>query len=82
MGYGKRSDFTLPSDPYSQPGPGHVNVHELNTIARIASMDPNRSVRRTNFANNYEKYKNICYKGMEKSYYLTQSQGPGAYLGQ
>lgn len=82
MGFGKRSDFTVPNDPNQNPGPGHVNVHVLNTIARNNSFDPNCSMRKTNFPNNYDKYKSICYKGMEKSYYLTQSQGPGAYLGQ
>ena len=81
MGYGKRSDFTKTMDQQDMPGPGQTDCHNLNTISKN-SLDKSKRVQECTFFNNYDKYRNICYKGMEQSYYLTQSQGPGAYLGQ
>jgi hypothetical protein len=32
------------------------------------------------FFNKFDKYDNICYKGMEKHFYGRETKGPGAYL--
>ena len=34
------------------------------------------------FANTYDKYEKICYKGMEQHFYLRESVGPGTYMSQ
>lgn len=81
MGLGQRSDFTKLADIDGKPGPGHHNAHEVNTIGKN-SIDNSSRHRSTSFANGFDKYSKICYKGMEQSYYLTQSAGPGAYMGQ
>lgn len=30
--------------------------------------------------NTFDKYDKICYKGMEKHFYLRETVGPGAYI--
>lgn len=32
------------------------------------------------FYNSYDRYEKICYKGMEKHFYLKESVGPGHYM--
>lgn len=64
MSYAKRSDFTFDPDQIYKPGPGQFETHELNTISKN-SLDKSSKQYETTFRNNYDKYKGICYKGME-----------------
>lgn len=64
MGYGKKSDFTKLPDSDLKPGPGYNEVHNLNTIHKNSMNQSARNLECT-FRNTYDKYKGICYKGME-----------------
>ena len=65
MGYGKRSDFTKITDSEMLPGPGGNNSHIIGTIAKTSIDNSNKHLD-TTFQNGYDKYSQICYKGMEK----------------
>lgn len=80
IGIGERSDFTKLADQKNKPGPGHHNSHIFNSIAKnsVDKVNPKHSCT---FQNGFEKYNMICYKGMEQAFYLTQSKGPGSYVG-
>lgn len=79
--YGKRYDFTFVPDQDSKPGPGSFEIQQMNSIGKNSIDKSTKSNMECTFQNTFDKYKGICYKGMEQSYYLTQSQGPGQYVG-
>jgi hypothetical protein len=77
IGYGSKADFTNQKETQNVPGPIY-NHHETMSMANESLRK--KTVTQNGFFNGFDKYDKICYSGMEKHYYLRETQGPGAYL--
>lgn len=80
IGYGKKFDFTRVRPEQVTPGPKYDNFVE-NSISIQSKKSVNRNLSST-FYNSFDKQEKICYHGMEKHFYLRETQGPGHYLDQ
>lgn len=78
IGFGKKSDFMEVRKEQVTPAPNRYDAFVKNSLSYRSKMSNPAS--NNGFYNKYDKYDNICYKGMEKHFYLRESAGPGAYL--
>lgn len=78
IGYGKKSDFMEVRKEQVTPAPNRYEAHTKNSIAYKSKMEHPKTSH--GFYNKYDKQEGICYKGMEKHFYLRETAGPGAYL--
>ena len=77
LGYGKKVDFMRLKYANESPAPKY-DAHIKDSITYQSVKNNPKTLN--GFYNKFDKYEGICYKGMEKSYFGKESQGPGAYM--
>lgn len=82
MGRGGKSDFLNLKQADKVPAPNQYDVDVKESLAYQSIKKTKVGKSECGFYNNYDKYDKICYKGMEKHFYLRETKGPGAYLSQ
>lgn len=79
IGYGTKFDFTRIRPEQVTPGPKY-NDHIKSSISYLSQNSKTNKNQAHTFYNSYDKYEGICYKGMEKHFYLRETVGPGHYM--
>ena len=82
MGFGKKSDFTKVRPEQVTPGPKYNDFikQSISYKSQMQSSQMSQAKGTNTFFNGFDKYDKICYKGMEKHFYMRETVGPGHYM--